>query len=541
MDKRYETIMGHGAAETAMPRFEPLGALGVRPVTQQAEELRSPYIGPYTQTLGSMMISQEGIDRATLGFTKYTVDADEKDRPFLFVAGGGGPLFTSMLTNVALLGPKSVMHYANKDSFQLGAGARDNPNTVLNSADVMFLEAAGTGFQEGVARSAVMPGTDPKHFYGVTRDAASMTAAIHNTIITDRLEGRPIVLAAPSYAAGFRLPQIATNLMTYGIDVQGLISLNGHYDYAMQDYHKKDDPRPFVAAFPTMAMANAYYNGQLNPDCGELPCIKEYERIAEWSQERYRAALERPHDTVLRAKVASEMAKLILPNSEIGSSLTLDYLMNHDLYIDPVTFTSNYFPDRQMSLIDSRYVYPEFSDDPHDYAIIQDENGISLEPLYYDRDDTAVDVAFARLLPEYLNYYREFLGQEGADFKAHQPAYAQWPFTGIWERRRSHEAMARMLTLNPNMHILHVAGIYDQICPPERARMFWDEMKSLTNVEVEHREPFAKPLVAEYPKRRGRPTVDIRKYVMSHLLGGIAGSTIAVSADINQFMRNLPT
>lgn len=538
MDKRYETMMGHGVSEEHIPEFPSLGPLSVRPYDEEIVKLVSPFVGAYTRKLGATVLSESGIDRATLGYTKYTAYPREKNRPYAFISGGG-PLFSKMLAEVGLLGPHSIGHTMHRRQMLLSASS--HPYTILQSADMMFLEAAGNGFQDGVARSAVLPGTDPRHFYGVMRDAAAFTAQIEHTINTEKLEDRPIVLIGASYAAGFRMVQVALNLLLRGIEVRALVPLNGHYDYSLLNYRQQTDPRPFVAALPVMAMAHAFHREQDSPPYEEIESesIRRYQSIAAWAREQYHQALTHPNSPRLRQEVARKMARLILPPPDSGSSLTLDYLLERDLRIDPVDYTGNYFPGRQKSIVEPRYANPELSDESHGLFIRSTGNDNEVTPYYHPSDETAVDVVFAHLLTEYQHYYSRYMNQEHVPHQVHQQAFSQWAFRGIWKQRRSQEAMELLLSTNQNIQIWHASGIYDLVMPPERARMFWLEMQQRTGAMVNFNTLLDNPPAPTKGKYRGYPTVDVRLFSMSHFLGGLQQSRDTVSIALNQFLRSL--
>lgn len=119
--------------------------------------------------------------------TEYVRDgvADPSKRPVIF-GWAGGPSGASTAYHMRLLGPRQLIEGEG------GAPAtmRDNPDSLIDIADIVLIDPAETGF------SRVLPGADRAYYYSVGGDAASIVQFIDKWMAS---HGRP---DAPRYVIG---------------------------------------------------------------------------------------------------------------------------------------------------------------------------------------------------------------------------------------------------------------------------------------------------------------------------------------------------
>src|SRR3954466_8833769 len=101
----------------------------------------------YTATAGRLALKPEnGPAEAAIFFTAYTLDGEEaRTRPLTFVFNGGPGTATAWL-HMGALGPKKIK--LEKDG---GVPAPpyvtvENPETILDHTDLVFIDAPGTGY-----------------------------------------------------------------------------------------------------------------------------------------------------------------------------------------------------------------------------------------------------------------------------------------------------------------------------------------------------------------------------------------------------------
>jgi carboxypeptidase C (cathepsin A) len=98
-------------------------------------------------------------------------EPDVSRRPVVFVFNGG-PISPSSVLHMGAFGPKRV---AIPDDLAADPGkfrTVDNRYTVLDVADIVFFDPAGTGF------SRVLPGIDPASYFSVTADAQQLAQLV---------------------------------------------------------------------------------------------------------------------------------------------------------------------------------------------------------------------------------------------------------------------------------------------------------------------------------------------------------------------------
>lgn len=180
--------------------------------------------------------------------------SDAAKRPVLF-AFNGGPIFPSDLVQMGLLGPKRVAIpkdlHADPASFKIV----DNPDTVLDVADIVFFDPAGTGF------SRVMPGVDPKSYYSVTADAQQTAQFIIAWCREHHRMNAPVYLLGESYGT-MRAAMTANMLQKakVSVNLRGVI-LAGQALNIIEWSQRPANIISYVASLPTLA-AVAWSHGK---------------------------------------------------------------------------------------------------------------------------------------------------------------------------------------------------------------------------------------------------------------------------------------
>lgn len=152
---------------------------------------------------------------ARLVAISYIANAPQLGRPVLF-AFNGGPISASAILHMGALGPKRVAVpddiTVQSDQFRLV----DNPHALLDVADIVFFDPAGTGLSE------VAPQTDPVSQFSVTADARQLQQLVLGWTRAHGREGSPIYLLGESYGT-LRAPAAAQQLALAGRAPAGLI------------------------------------------------------------------------------------------------------------------------------------------------------------------------------------------------------------------------------------------------------------------------------------------------------------------------------
>ncbi|MBZ9653960.1 S10 family serine carboxypeptidase-like protein [Phyllobacterium lublinensis] len=141
--------------------------------------------------------------QAAIFYTAYTLANQPKGtRPVTFIFNGG-PGGASAVMDVGFLGPKRYDWDA--PSFAL----KDNPNTLLDKTDLVFVDPVGTGYSK-----AIFPNRNID-FWSVDEDASVLTDFIIRYINANQRQDSPKYLYGVSYG-GIRVPIIGRMLLEGG-------------------------------------------------------------------------------------------------------------------------------------------------------------------------------------------------------------------------------------------------------------------------------------------------------------------------------------
>src|SRR5947207_11497870 len=145
----------------------------VAPVVTHHQITVSGSVLKYTATAGRLPLKRaDGKIEAEMFFVAYTLDgADAAKRPLTF-AFNGGPGSATVWLHMGALGPKHVM--MKPEGFMPAAPYRveDNPYTLLDKSDLVFIDAMSTGF----SRSATSELS--KKYLGVSGDIKAFSEFI---------------------------------------------------------------------------------------------------------------------------------------------------------------------------------------------------------------------------------------------------------------------------------------------------------------------------------------------------------------------------
>jgi carboxypeptidase C (cathepsin A) len=293
--------------------------------------------------------SPAGVPQATISALSYVRSGanQSQERPVLF-AWGGGPAGASWEVCFLLLCPKLL---AGSDAGATRAFV-DNPGTLLDVADIVIIDAVGTGFSRELAKDGGKP------YWGVVGDAQAVEALIRQWLQTHGRPAAPVYLLGVSYG-GFRLGEVAKHVGD--LDVAGLIALSGGLNLALQagDLSSiSSDPawiggigidQSFIVNLPTMAAA-AFVHHKVDPQGKSVEQF--YEQVREFALGDYAIALQQGSalTAATRDLIATRMSRMIgLPARDIAAA---------NLRVQSQTFLEKLIPDSIVSRLDTRVAAP---------------------------------------------------------------------------------------------------------------------------------------------------------------------------------------
>jgi carboxypeptidase C (cathepsin A) len=187
--------------------------------TEHSIDLASGKSLAYTATAGTLALyDQSGEQTAAVFYTSYVAKGGgDTPRPVTF-AFNGGPGAASAYLHIGLVGPK-ILQFGDRDDAAT-AQLRTNPQTWLESTDLVLIDPVGTGW----SRAAKSDGNDA--FRGVKRDADFFAKVIALYIAKNGRSASQKYLLGESYG-GFRAAKVARALLQdQGVAVSGIVMVS---------------------------------------------------------------------------------------------------------------------------------------------------------------------------------------------------------------------------------------------------------------------------------------------------------------------------
>ncbi len=377
----------------------------------------------YTAVAGTLMIEDmKNEPGAMMSYVAYlrTGAEDRTNRPITFLYNGG-PGSATVWLHIGAFGPKRVV---------VGNGMRgppapyplvDNPSSLLDVTDLVFIDAPGTGFgRVGVDLEKVSDQDDKrkqaqqqndalrKDFYGVDQDARAFDIFITKFLTKFSRWNSPKFLFGESYGTTRSAVLVSLLQSRSDIDVNGVMLLSQILDFGLSDDGPGDDPgndMPYVLSLPTYA-ATAWYHKKIPSQPPQLePFLDTVEKFA---VSDYAAALA-AGDTLSvqeRDAIAARLHEF--------TGLPVDYIEKANLRVDGGMFEKTLLEDQGLTTgrLDTRYTGPTID--------------LLSEEAAYDPQSAAISSAFVSV---YNQYARETLGFPADEkYKPTAERMGEWDF-----------------------------------------------------------------------------------------------------------------
>jgi carboxypeptidase C (cathepsin A) len=317
----------------------------------------------YSATIGETLLkNKDGVPEAAIVTTAYVREPRDPSRPVTFLFNGG-PGSGSVWLQMGAFGPKRVAIPSDaRDDGAPPFPLLDNPDSLLDVTDLVFIDPPGTGF------SVLLPGADSKNYHGVTQDARAVAEVIRRWLGDNGRWNSPKYLGGESYGTT-RTAAVVNQLegATYNdVALNGLILISTVLDFAAGS-DAPGNELGFITNLPSMAVT-ALFHGKVSGESAEA--IADTARryaigpYASFLLKGQNASAEE------RAAVRSRLSQL--------TGLSEAYLERADLRVTPDRFYKELLRERGLTVgrLDSRYTGKDYDsagetpdNDPSFYGI----------------------------------------------------------------------------------------------------------------------------------------------------------------------------
>ena len=423
-----------GPAPSAAPSYQPI------PRTRDAVTHHTIVLGgkriAYTARAGRLLLRDAGgAPTASVFYVAYTADGSvARRRPVTFF-WNGGPGSSTIWLHMGSFGPVRVA--VPKDAGQPSPTAPlvSNESSLLDTSDLVFIDAVGTGWSTIVGRAK------PSDFFGVDEDAHAFAQFIERwTTVNSRWES-PKFLFGESYGTT-RAANVANVLQNDGEAVNGVVLLSSALDYNFLPIGQgPGNDYVYIGYLPTEA-AVAWYHHKVAGAPRDLASF-----VAE-----VRAFAGGPYAQALMAgdSLDPRFRAQIVARLHAYTGLSTEYIERADLRINPNRFGEELLRNegRSVGRYDGRYAGHEI-----------DPNGTYPSD---DFSDTMTSAAYVAAFNHYAHdvlHYGEDRPYEVLSFQVNR----------LWKYQRGEDGNAvtvvadlrSAIVQNPYLHVLSANGYFD--------------------------------------------------------------------------------
>lgn len=330
----------------------------------------------YTATTGETYLKdKDGKPLAAIFATAYVKDgADPKSRPVTFLYNGG-PGSGSLWLHMGAFGPKRVVLPDAQDDGAPPYPVIDNPESLLDVTDIVFIDPVGTGFAHTIGKK------EAKDYWGVSADAKSIAEFIRIWLADNGRWSSPKYIGGESYGTTRSVALINELEGQYNdVAINGIILISAILDFGAPA-EVPGNEMPYILNLPSMATTAWYHRKVANPPATVAEIAAQARAFAIGP---YAAALLKGNalGAEERASVRAELARL--------TGLSEQYVDNANLRVAPGRFYKELLRDRGLAIgrLDTRYTGVDY-----DKAGEQPDN----DPSFY-----GIDGAYTTAINSYL-------------------------------------------------------------------------------------------------------------------------------------------
>lgn len=385
----------------------------------------------YTAYTGTQPVwDNDGNPKATLFYTYYkrTNNVNTAERPLL-ISFNGGPGSASVWMHLAYTGP-NVLNIDDEGYPLQPYGYKTNPHSVLDVADIVFVNPVNTGYSRTVERKGEK--VNKADFFGVNADIKYLAEWVNTFVTRNNRWPSPKYLIGESYG-GTRVSGLANELQS-----SQWMYLNGVIMVSPADYGAKDSD-PAVSStidFPYFTAA-AWYHRMLSPALQNKDLTTILPESEDFAINSLMPAL------VKGGFISNQEKEAIAEKMAYYSGISKKVILQHNLEIPNSFFWKELLRTKNGKTIGRL--------DSRDLGLDKKEAGVSPD---YNSELTSWLHSFT---PAINHYIKEFLNfKTDVKYNMFGPVHP-WDFSNNNTREGLRKAMAQ----NPYLNVLFQAGYYD--------------------------------------------------------------------------------
>jgi carboxypeptidase C (cathepsin A) len=422
---RVDAAQGGAPHEVATPKEEKISQTS-HAIRLDGRDLK------YTATAGTLPIRlDDGKIAARMFFVAYTKDGeDAKTQPVSFLYNGG-PGSASVWLHMGSFAPRHVQ--MADEGFQPPPPYQliDNPNSLIDVSDLVFVDAIDTGF------SRVVEGVNNAQFHGQDGDIRAFGEFVAEYLKTYSRWPSPKFLIGESYGT-IRSAGLAQELQTrHGVELNGIVLVSALLTYQTLS-PAPDNDVAWAVQIETFA-ATAWYHKRLPADLQQKTIKQVVDEARTFAFGDYMMALTKGNTLTdaERAAMADKLARY--------TGLSAKFILSANLRVDSGRFRKELLRDKRLMVgrLDGRYT-----------ALDLDAAG---ERQEFDPSNTALQGAYVALFQDYV---RNELKWES---DLHYPTSGNVrPWTYVQNSYMDMtEPLRQTMAKNPFLKVLVVCGYYD--------------------------------------------------------------------------------
>lgn len=381
---------------------------------------------PYKATAGTQPVwDEQGKVVASMFYTYYerTDIAEKANRP-LVISFNGGPGSASVWMHIAYTGPRVLNIDAEGYPVQ-PYGVKENPNSILDVADIVYVDPVNTGFSrmldEDVKKST---------FFGVNADIKYLADWIDVFVSRVNRWSSPKYLIGESYGTT-RVSGLALELQNaHWMYFNGVVLVSPTGLGIERDGPVKD------ALYLPYYAATAWYHKKLPADLQQKDLMEILPEVEQYTINELLPALAQGGyiEESRRKEVAGQMARY--------SGLDESVILQHNLAVPTSYYWKELLRDESLTIgrLDSRYRGRDRQD--------------AGEKRDYDPALTMWNHSFAPAINYYLRSVLNF--KTDLQYNLFGPVHP-WDRTGDQTGENLRQAMAQ----NPYLHVMIQSGYFD--------------------------------------------------------------------------------